>query len=78
METYWCSKENSIIDMMNGKKIPIAPTPCRKSECDIWRDGKCCAVPSVVIGVMYTSLSIGRNSAEQSKTILLTNAVQQW
>jgi len=36
------------------------------------------AVPAVVIGVMYPSLSKRRNSAEQPKTILLTNAVQQW
>jgi hypothetical protein len=41
METYWCTHKNSIIDMMNGKKIPIALTPCFKAECYIWRDGEC-------------------------------------
>jgi hypothetical protein len=41
MESYWCTHKNSIIDMTNGKKIPIALTPCLMSECDMWRDGKC-------------------------------------
>jgi hypothetical protein len=41
MESYWCTQKNSIIDMMNGKKIPLALTPCLKSECDMWRDGWC-------------------------------------
>jgi len=40
METYWCTHKNSIIDMMNGKKLPIALIPCLKAECDIWRDGE--------------------------------------
>jgi hypothetical protein len=34
-------KKNSIIDMMNGKKIPLALTPYHKSDCDRWRDGEC-------------------------------------
>jgi hypothetical protein len=41
MESYWCTQKNSIIDMMNGKKLPIALIPCLKSECDKWRDGEC-------------------------------------
>jgi len=41
MESYWCTKANSIIDMMNGKEIPLALSPCIKSECDQWRDGEC-------------------------------------
>jgi len=41
MESLWCTEKNSIIDMMNGKEIPIALTPCRKSECDRWDDGEC-------------------------------------
>jgi hypothetical protein len=41
MESYWCTQKNSIIDMMNGKKLPLALTPCLKSECDMWRDGEC-------------------------------------
>ena len=41
METLWCTQKNSIIDLMNGKKIPLALFPCRKSECDKWRDGEC-------------------------------------
>ena len=41
MESYWCTKKNSIIDMMNGKKIPLALSPCRKFECDRWREGLC-------------------------------------
>ena len=30
MESYWCTHKNSIIDLMNGKEIPLALTPCRK------------------------------------------------
>jgi hypothetical protein len=41
MESYWCTQKNSIIDMMNGKEIPLALTPCRKSECEQWMDGEC-------------------------------------
>jgi hypothetical protein len=41
METYWYSKKNSIIDMMNGKKLDLALSPCLKSECDMWRDEEC-------------------------------------
>ena len=40
METYWCTQKNSIIDMMNGKKIPLALSPCLKSECDRWDNGE--------------------------------------
>jgi len=38
--SYWCTQKNSIIDMMNGKKLPLALTSCLKAECDIWRDGE--------------------------------------
>ncbi len=41
MESYWCTQKNSIIAMMNGKKLPLALTPFLKSECDMWRDGEC-------------------------------------
>ena len=41
MEKYWCTKANSIIDIMNGKTLPLALTPCLKVECDMWRDGEC-------------------------------------
>jgi len=41
MESYWGMQKNSIIDMMNGKEIPLALPPCRKSEFDGWRDGEC-------------------------------------
>jgi len=41
METYWCTQKNSIIDIMNGKKIPLALSSCIKSDCDRWRDGEC-------------------------------------
>jgi hypothetical protein len=41
METYWCEKKNSIMDLMNGKDIPIALTPCLKAECEQWRGGEC-------------------------------------
>jgi hypothetical protein len=30
-----------IIDMMNGKEIPLALSPCLKAACDGWRDGEC-------------------------------------
>ena len=32
------SEKNSITDMMNGKKIPRALSPCLKAECEGWRD----------------------------------------
>jgi len=41
MESYWCTQKNSIIDMMNGKKLPLALTPCHKADCDMWRNGEC-------------------------------------
>jgi hypothetical protein len=41
MESYWCEKKNSIMDLMNGKDIPIALTTCLKSECEQWRGGEC-------------------------------------
>jgi hypothetical protein len=41
MEKYWCTQKNSIIDMMNGKEIPLALTPCIKTDCDRWRGGEC-------------------------------------
>jgi len=47
METYWYTQKNSIIDMMNGKKIPLALTLCLKSECDMWRDGECIHIRKV-------------------------------
>jgi hypothetical protein len=47
METYWCTLKNSIIDMMNGKKIPLALTPCLKAECEQWRDGECIHIHEV-------------------------------
>jgi hypothetical protein len=31
-------KKNDIRNLMN---IPIALTPCRKSDCDRWRGGEC-------------------------------------
>ena len=41
METYWCTQKNSIIDMMNGKKITLALSQCLKAECVVWRGGEC-------------------------------------
>jgi hypothetical protein len=41
METYWCTQKNLIIDMMNGKKISLALSPCLKAECDVWNGGEC-------------------------------------
>jgi len=41
MESYWCEKKNSIMDLMNGKEIPLVLTPCLKSECEQWRRGEC-------------------------------------
>jgi hypothetical protein len=41
METYWCEKKNSIMDLMNGKDIPIALTPCLKAGCEQWKGGEC-------------------------------------
>ena len=38
METLWCMEKNDIRKLM---QIPIALTPCRKSECDRWRSGEC-------------------------------------
>jgi hypothetical protein len=41
-----------------GKKIPLALTPCLKSECALWRDGKC--IPDPESGITANSRSIGR------------------
>jgi len=41
METYWCTQKNSIIALMNGKKLPLALTPCLTSACTRWREGEC-------------------------------------
>jgi len=41
MESYWCAKKNSIMDLMNGKDIPIALTPCLKAECEQGKGGEC-------------------------------------
>jgi hypothetical protein len=41
MESFWSEKKNSIMDLMNGKDIPIALTPCLKVECDQWEGGEC-------------------------------------
>ena len=40
-------QKNSIIDMMNGKKIPIALTPCLKAKCNRWRNGGCIHIRKV-------------------------------
>ena len=47
METYWCTQKHSIIDMMNGKEIPLALSPCIKSECEMWREGECSHIRKV-------------------------------
>jgi len=42
MESYWCSKKNSIVDWINlGVDFDPALVSCRKAECDEWRDGWC-------------------------------------
>jgi len=38
MEPYWCTEKNDIRNLM---KIPRALSPCLKTECNLWRDGKC-------------------------------------
>jgi len=44
MESYWRTQKNSIIDMMNGKEIPLPLTPCLKIECDMWDGGWCAQI----------------------------------
>jgi hypothetical protein len=34
-------QNRNFIDMMNGKEISLALTPCLKVECAVWRDGEC-------------------------------------
>jgi hypothetical protein len=42
MESYWCEKKNSIIEIMkNPGKFNPALTPCLKAECALWRNGEC-------------------------------------
>jgi hypothetical protein len=42
MESYWCTKKNSIVNWINnGVDFDPALTPCLKSECDRWDDGEC-------------------------------------
>jgi hypothetical protein len=40
METYWCTQKNSIIDLINGKKLPLAPTLSLNSVSEQSRDGE--------------------------------------
>jgi hypothetical protein len=41
MESYSCTKKNSIIEIMkNPEKFNPALTPCLKAVCDMWRDGE--------------------------------------
>lgn len=42
MVTYWCCKKNSVVDWISkGTDFDPALVPCRKAECDEWRDGCC-------------------------------------
>jgi hypothetical protein len=42
MESYWCLKKNSIVEMMkNPEDYNPALTPCFKSECTMWKNGEC-------------------------------------
>jgi len=42
MESYWCMKKNSNIELMkNPENFNPALTPCLKTECDRWDKGEC-------------------------------------
>jgi hypothetical protein len=42
MESYWCTKKNSIVNWINnGEDFDPALTPYLKTECKQWRDGWC-------------------------------------
>jgi hypothetical protein len=42
METYWCTKKNSITNwILYGIDFDVALVPCKKTECDQWRGGEC-------------------------------------
>jgi hypothetical protein len=47
-ESFWCTKKNSIIDLINGKKLDLALSPCLMAECDMWKDGECIHIRKVV------------------------------
>ena len=42
MESYWCTKKNSIVTRFNkSEDFDPALTHCLKSECDMWDSGEC-------------------------------------
>ena len=47
MESYWCMKKNDIRELMYHRDIPIALTPCLKTECVVWRAGECIHIRKV-------------------------------
>jgi hypothetical protein len=48
MESYWCLKKNSIIEMMkNPEKYNPALMPCLKPECTKRDNGECFSIRKV-------------------------------
>jgi hypothetical protein len=49
MESYWCSKKNSIPAMMKDpQNYNPALTPCLKAECEKWDNGECFYIHKVI------------------------------
>ena len=64
METYWCTKKNSIVNWINnGVDFDPALIPCLKSECDQWREGKCIHLRKVEN--QRIRVSIGRSQGRE-------------
>ena len=41
IESYWCTQENSMVNLSDGTISDLVLTPCRKGKCAVWRDGEC-------------------------------------
>jgi len=49
MESFWCSKKNSIPAMMKApQNYNPALTPCLKAECEKWDNGECFYIHKVI------------------------------
>jgi hypothetical protein len=45
MESYWCEKNNSIVNWINnGVDLDPALTPCLRSEWYKWDNGECISI----------------------------------
>jgi hypothetical protein len=41
MESYWCCRKKSSVDLSTGMISDLELVPCQGRECVVWREGKC-------------------------------------